>query len=144
MQERFHELSRPQSDVPQGGRHQTDPSVKFVPPEISRMSAEDWEHHVSETVDKIRKPRPKPKTPETVTDPGEEPNLSVAAAILSSIRKDIFSRKLRGLIRADATNLRKECVAMIDALDAIWDAIQKEGVVDVKASTLSTMDLEGL
>jgi hypothetical protein len=111
---------------------------------LARIPADEWPRHVSKILDKVRNPT-KPKSPklEPVADPSEGPNLGVAAAILSSIRKDIFSRKLRRIIRADAANLRKECEAMIDALDRVWDDIEEEGVVDVKSSS-TTLDLEGL
>jgi hypothetical protein len=112
---------------------------------LARIPADDWPRHVSKILDKVRNPT-KPKSPklEPMADPSEGPNLGVAAAILSSIRKDIFSRKLRMIIRADAANLRKECEAMIDALDGVWDDIEEEGVVDVKPSTSATLDAEGL
>jgi hypothetical protein len=112
---------------------------------LARIPAEDWDWHKSKILDKIRNP-PDRKSPkiEPVNEVVEGLNLGVLIAILRSASKDILDHKSHKITRADLSKLRMEWRAVDDAIELVWDEIQEEGVVDVKPSSLSTMDMEGL
>jgi hypothetical protein len=112
-----------------------------------RKSDEDWDQHVTKVRAKITNPPPKPKSPklEPVADPSEGPNLGMAYVVVTTTNKDILNHKLhKGKItRAHLDKLQKAYEDGLDIIAEVYDAIEEEGVVDVKPSS-TTLDAEGL
>ena len=110
-----------------------------------KMPDDEWERHISKIRDKILNPKPKSPKLETVAAPSEGVNLGIAYAVVITANKDILNHKShKGKItRAEVDKLQKAYEDGLDIIAEVYDAIEEEGVVNVKSSS-TTLDAEGL